>query len=252
MDATVDPSSITRQIWQRLVTQGDRNADNRLDKAELDAVQADAKTKTDMAAIVDAYDKDGDGGLTTDELPSAPLGTMTFGALLDYQTYCATDFAGRSADDARIVDAMFARADVDGDGVLSKSEWDAEKAMRQTRWLMGEARDDDPVFIVRMGANEAALRREDIAGGRAMRIKATPIPQDQIPAEVREEMEAHAKALAEYRQTHPVPTPLTPEERRQQVTAKLLGTPLDSSYLTRLLAQLSASIGARGTEDLPV
>lgn len=252
MSAAVDTSSITRQIWQRLVTQGDRNADNRLDKAELDAVQADTKTKTDMAAIISAYDTDGDGGLTADELPSAPLGTMTFGALLDYQTYCASDVAGRAADDARIVDAMFARADVDGDGVLSKSEWDAEKAMRQTRWLMGEAQDDDPVFIVRMGANEEALRREDIAGGRAMRLKVTPIPWDQLPADVREEIEAHRKALAEYRKTHPAPTPLTPEERRQQVTAKLLSTPLDTSYMTRLLAQLSASIAASRAEDLPV
>lgn len=257
MSTTVAASGITGQIWQRLVRQGDSNGDSRLDAAELDALKAGGGNQTDMAAILSAFDSDGDGGLSAGELPSAPLGAPMLGPLLDWQEYGKADAATRAADDARVVDDLFARADVDGDGLLSPSEWNAEMTMRSTRWLEAQASVEDPVYIVRRGilgngSNEAALSREDIGVGRYVPVKAVVIPHDQLAPEVRAEIAEHAKRLAEYNRTHPTevpPPPPTPEQRRQQVTEKILSAPLDTSYLTRLLAQLSASIAQTKPDD---
>lgn len=237
--------NIANQVWQRLVRQGDGNGDNRLDRAELDALQADAKTKIDMTALLAAFDRDGDGGLTADEMPAAALTAMSLGKMLDYQTYAAADQATRDAREKEIVDALFARADVNGDDVLSPTEVAAEHAMRQARVLAGLAEENDPVFIMRYGANKDALTRADVLVGCDVPVKVKRIPPEEIPIEIREEIARH---MAEYRKTHPEEKPLTPEERRARTVERVLSTPLDTAYLTRLLAQLSAAIGAGRSE----
>lgn len=242
--------SISNQIWQRLVQKGDSNGDSRLDAAELDGLQAGAKTKTDMAALVASFDQDGDGGLTADEMPTTALTSMALGTMLDWQEYGDADTATRAADDAKAVDALFARADVDGDGVLSSSEMAAERAMRQTRSLEGAASPGDPIFLFRQSLDGTGtgdgVRREDVLVGRMIPIDLTKVTSGPPLAEVvREPAVPPAQTDADA----PAPTPvktLTPEEVRQQATTALLSTPLDTSYLTRLLAQLSASIGVGG------
>jgi hypothetical protein len=247
MGSTVDTSGVSRQVWQRLVQKGDSNADSRLDKAELDALQAGAKTKTDMAALITSFDRDGDAALTAEEMPAAALTSMSLGTMLDYQTYAAADQATRDAREKEIVDALFARADVNGDDVLSKDEVAAERAMRQARSLAGLSEEDDPVFLMRYGANQDALTRSDVlVGCRVPASMIKRIPPEQIPIEIRQEIEKH---VAEYRKTHPEEKPLTPEERRAQTVQRVLSTPLDSTYLTRLLAQLSAAVGTVRTQD---
>ena len=72
------------------------------------------------------------------------------------------------------------------------------------------------------------------------------VPPEQIPIEIREEI---AKHVAEYQKTHPAEKPLTPEEQRARTVEHVLSTPLDSTYVTRLLAQLSAAVVAVPTED---
>lgn len=244
--------SISNQIWQRLVQKGDGNGDSRLDASELDGLQAGAKTKTDMAALVAAFDQDGDRGLTADEMPVAALTSMALGTMLDVQEYRDADPATRAADDAKAVDALFARADVDGDGVLSASEMAAERAMRQTRSLEGAASPDDPVFLFRQSLDGTGtgdgVRREDVLVGRMIPIDLTKVTSGLPLAEVVRQPEAPQQDGA----PAPAPTPartLTPEKVRQQATTALLSTPLDTSYLTRLLAQLTAAMGRGESED---
>lgn len=251
MGSTVDTSGIARQVWQRLVKHGDSNGDSRLDKTELDALKAGSKSGADIDQMIAAFDSDGDKGLSADEMPSTAFGAMTFGALLDAQGYRAADAASRSAEDDRVVDALFARADVDGDGYLSSSEMDAEKAMRQTRWLDGQASDEDPMFLVMPGANQDRISRSDISVGRSLGRTLTALPPEQMPAEVRALL-AQGPATASNPASGDKPTSApapTAAQQRQTVETKVPNTKLDTSYVSRLLAQLSASIGSGRVND---
>jgi hypothetical protein len=152
MSSAAGSSGITSQIWQRLVKQGDANSDNNLSRDELDTLKAGFKDNPDIEQIIRSFDKDGDQNLSSSELPSSPLDVEMLGPMLDWQEYGKADAATRSEDDKRVVDSLFKRADVDGDGFLSKDEMEAESTLRRTRSLEGKGTDSDPFYMIRPDA----------------------------------------------------------------------------------------------------
>ncbi|WP_370677965.1 hypothetical protein [Pleomorphomonas sp. PLEO] len=240
MSSAAGSSGITSQIWQRLVRQGDTNSDNNLSKAELDTLKAGFKDNADIEQIIRSFDKDGDQNLSSSELPSSPLDVEMLGPMLDWQEYGKADATTRSEDDKRVVDSLFARADVDGDGFLSKDEMEAESTLRRTRSLEGKSADSDPVYMIRPDADRDHLSPEDFLVGRRIpsdRLKI--IPPEKVPAEVREAIQ---KAAEEWKSSPDYQKPLTAEEQRQKSVDGVLSTPLSAAYISRLLSQLSAAV----------
>lgn len=241
MSSTTASTGITNQIWQRIIRQGDTNADNNLSKDEFEALRAGFKDSADLDQIVRSLDTNGDGSLSSSELPSSPLDVEMLGPMLDWQEYGKADAATRAEDDKRVVDALFKRADVDGDGYLSKDEMEAESNLRRARWLEGKTTDSDPVFAIRIGANRDRLSPEDFAVGRGIPLSSIlkVIPPEEVPADVRE---AVKKAMEEWKNSPDYHKPLTAEEHRQQTIDTVLNTPLNATYISRLLSQLSAAV----------
>lgn len=239
MSSVVEPSGITSQIWQRLLKQSDTNADNRLSKDELDALKTSYQGDVDIDQLIRSFDVDGDQSLSSSELPSSPLDVEMLGPLLDWQEYGKADAATRAEDDKRVIDALFQRADVDRDGFLSRDEMEAEKTLRRTRWLEGKATDDDPVYMIRLGADQDRLSPEDFLTGRRIPLDALKvIPPEEIPADVRAAIQ---KVTEEWQNSPDYQKPLTAEEHRQQAITDVLNTPLTATYMARLLSQLSAA-----------
>lgn len=241
MSSTATSTGITSQIWQRVIRQGDTNGDKSLSKDEFEALRAGFKNNADLDQIIRAYDTDGDGSLSSSELPSSPLDVEMLGPMLDWQEYGKADAATRAEDDKRVVDGLFKRADVDGDGFLSKEEMEAESNLRRTRWLEGKTTDSDAAFMIRLDADRDHLSPEDfmVARGVPLSRVAKIIPPEKLPAEVREAIQ---RAAEELRKSPDYQKPLTAEEQRQQTVETVLNTPLNATYISRLLSQLSAAI----------
>ncbi len=235
-------SGITSQIWQRIVRQGDTNADNSLSKDEFEALRAGFQDSADLDQIIRSFDANGDGSLSSSELPSSSLDTEMLGPMLGWQEYVKADAATRDEDEKQIVAALFKRADVDGDGFLSKDEMKAEVALRQTRWLEGKI--DDAIPVINRNVDKDYLSPEDF--GVARRLFPELTPPEGIPAEVRE---AHQKAMEEWRNSPNYQKPMADEEFRQQMTTSVLNTPLNATYISRLLSQLSAAVARTDPTD---
>lgn len=240
MTSTAASSGITSQIWQRLVRQGDTNADNSLSKDEFEALRAGFQGNADIEEIIGSLDANGDGSLSLPELPSSPLDGGMLGPMLDFQEYSKADATTRDQDDKRVVSSLFERADVDRDGFLSKEEMEAESTLRQTRWLEGKATDSDPVYLIRQGADRDHLSPKDLLVGRRIPLdQLKVVPPEQLPADVREALE---KAGEELKSAPDYKPPLTEEEQRQQATDRVINAPLTATYVSRLLSQLSITV----------
>lgn len=250
MSSTASSAGITSQIWQRIVRQGDINGDNSLSKDEFEALRTGFKDSADLDQIVRSFDTNGDGSLSTSELPSSPLDVEMLGPMLDWQEYGKADAATRAEDDQRVVDALFKRADVNQDGYLSKDELEAESNLRRTRWLEGQTTDSDPVFMIRLDADRDHLSPKDFMVGRPIALNSVlkAVPPEEVPAEVREAVKT---AKEEWEKSPDYHKPLTAEERRQQTVDQVLNTPLNATYISRLLSQLSAAIAQSGSVMTP-
>lgn len=240
MTSTAASTGITSQIWQRLVRQGDTNVDNSLSKDEFEALRAGFQGNPDIEQIIGSLDANGDGSLSSSELPSSPFDGGMLGPMLDFQEYSKADATTREEDDKRVVSSLFERADVDRDGFLSKDEMEAESTLRQTRWLEGKSTDSDPVFLIRQGGDRNHLSPEDFLVGRRIPVdQLKVVSPEELPAEVREAVE---KAGEELKNSPDYRPPLTEEEQRQQATDRVISAPLTATYVSRLLSQLSMAV----------
>lgn len=240
MSSTATSTGITSQIWQRVVRQGDTNGDNSLSKDEFEALRASFRDSADLDQIIHSFDANGDGSLSSSELPSSPLDVDMLGPMLDWQEYRKADAETRAEDDKQIVASLFERADVDRDGFLSDDEMKAEATLWRTRWLEGETTDAGPVFMIRRDADPNHLSPEDFSVGRLIpHDQLKVIPPENIPPDIREALQ---KAAEEWKNSPDYQKPLTKEEHRQNAITGVLSTPLNATYISRLLSRLSAAI----------
>lgn len=251
---SIDTSALSAQaVWTRFIAQADTNSDGDLDRDELAAIDP----KADFEDIMKARDADGDGVLSTDELPKGAFSPMLFEQLLNAQEYRDATPEARAADNAKAIDQLFAQADVDGDGMLSKDEWDAERALNMSRYADGGEAADVSFLVSRQvwdslssagedGEQVAGLRPEDIMVGRRMAL--TPIPGDELPdgwdAQIEKLIEAsHNQQMDQ----QPQMAERDPEAMRAEMKARVDEIPMSAAFMTRLLMSLSESVAAQAT-----
>lgn len=227
-------------IWNRFLSGLDRNGDGSMDAGELAASSSPEKAEK----AITAHDANGDGRLDADELPKGAFSPAASGALLDAQEYRDASPEERRADNDTAIAKMFARADIDADGVLSQAEWDAERALSMSRFLdSGELSDVAIIAKGRMtGDVSAGLRPEDFLVGRKLNLEAVPI--EELPEDL-------SKRLAEMRKVAEASSPdgepliqvLDPETARADMMAQIEALSMDAAFLTRLIMAL----GEEGT-----
>ena len=251
---SIDTSALSAQaVWTRFIAQADTNGDGDLDRDELAAIDP----KADFEDIIKAHDADGDGILSTDELPKGAFSPMLFEQLLNAQEYRDATPEARAADNAKAVAQLFARADIDGDGVLSRDEWDAERALNMSRYADGGEAADVSFLVSRQvweglssagedGEQVAGLRPEDIMVGRRMAL--TPIAGDGLPDGFKERIDELIRASAALPEDQrPEVKAFDPEAMRAEMKVRVDEIPMSAAFMTRLLISLSESVAAEAT-----
>lgn len=141
---SIASGGLTQQLYQRLFDHLDVDASQGVSLDELKAAGAENQ---DDASAFKALDADTDGKISRAEMTGSAvaLSNETLSALVDAQKEPPPRTAlpaskatlgilegARSEQETQDIEALFARADVDGDGKLSDAEWDAEKALRRS------------------------------------------------------------------------------------------------------------------------
>ena len=251
---SIDTSALSAQaVWTRFIAQADTNGDGDLDKDELAAIDP----KSNFEDIMKARDADGDGVLSTEELPKGAFSPMLFEQLLNAQEYRDATPEARAEDNAKAVAQLFARADIDGDGALSRDEWDAERAFNMSCYADGGEAGDVSFLVSRQawdrqsaagedGEQVAGLRPEDIMVGRRMAL--TPVAGDELPDGWAERIEKLIEASHnEQMGQQPQMAERDPEAMRAELKARVDEIPMSSAFMTRLLMSLSESVAAEAT-----
>ena len=245
---SIDTSALTAHaVWNRFVASADTNGDGSLDGDELAALDPNS----DIAEIVAERDSNGDGVLSPDEKPRGAFSPMLFEQLLSAQEYRDASPEQRRTDDAAAIAEMFARADVDGDGVLSAEEWEAERTLNKSRFIdSGEL--PDVAFIARRGRDDGSaeagegLRPEDFLVGRKVELET--VPASELPDDWSErfaELRRASDGLPPDQQ--PKVQKLDPETVRADMIAEIEAMPMSAAFMTRLLMALSEGVTTETT-----
>jgi len=253
---SISSSALTSQsVWNRFIAGADRDGDGSISGEELAALAPEDKGKKAMTR----YDANGDGLLSRDELPEGAFSPTMYSQLLTAQEYRDADPETRRADDAEAIADMFARADVDGDGVLSAEEWDAERTLNMSRFIDGgelpdiviiaRPRSENGLTTVGTSGGDGTepaprgLRPEDFLVGRKVDLEAVPI--EDLPEDWAEQM-AEIKRLTEQAPEDEPPqmAVLDPETMRADMIARIEAMPMSATFMTRLIMSLSEGAGA--------
>jgi|GEM_PF-1677508 hypothetical protein len=235
-------------LLQRLFARADSDQSQTLRVDELAGLMSGENATTRAGAIVAVYDQDGDSQLTSAELTGRDFAPETLAGLLSVQEYAAADRDGRQADDRAVVDDFFTRADIDGNGLLSKDEFDAERALGMAQSLDAGAAVPQHLFAVRPGAfDDDVITKDEVLLGRRLVDVAKAVSMDDVNLDP--EMLARLAALKDLQ-----PDPATPAAPPVD-PATVLGDAVRSAELTqtliaRLMRQLELSVPNLPTQDL--
>lgn len=232
--ASVTANPLANLLYQKLFRQADANADGAVSGAEFNAAGQDLPA---TAALFGRLDRDSDGAVTSGEIPTARLDVMrlaeeTLAGALAEQGWNALDQAGRAAADKRAVEALFARADLNGDKTLDAEEMAAETALRRVQAADGGARGDMALPVVKADRldSEGGFSAEDFAVLRIFRLPT----QGMAPTPIDETLKARLSLRpVEATEIDPAPT------RRQRVETDLTAGPLSAALMARLIAHMA-------------
>jgi len=178
---TITGGALTQQLYQRLFDRLDTDGDQGLSVDELQAADKTQPT-AGVAKLFGALDSDADGKIGRAEMtgPAFSFAAETLSALVTTQaetsaqppTKGATGLqrnaaafsSPRSQDEAEQVAGLFARADTDGDGLLSKDEMAAEGAARRAA-ILDAGFISGPIFYTIDANNDGALSPDEVHGG---------------------------------------------------------------------------------------
>jgi len=231
--------TLNQQLYTRLFDRLNTNGDDAL---SLDEIGADnAGSVEDSDKIFKALDADSDGRVIRSEMtPSSSFGAETLASLITAQS--DTDPA---ESDTAALTALFARADLDGDGALSEDEMNAEGALRRAAavdagYMAG------PIFVPNDKNRDGLLTQDEI--GVAQQIKTLALPDsairffDELPQEQQQQLQS-----ARERMGLPPIEPKTDEEKvaqRAQWAAdraeRASGPEGTTSFLSREIEDLRA------------
>lgn len=237
--ATANP--LANLLYQKLFRQADANADGAVSGAEFNAVGQDLPA---TAALFGRLDRDSDGAVTAGEIPSARFDVMrlaeeTLSGVLAEQGWNALDETGRAAADKRAVDAMFARADLNGDRSLDAEEMAAELTLRRVQAADGNMRGDMAIPTLKADRLDAegGFSAEDFAVLRLFRLPTQGIEPTPIDDRLK------ALLALSPRETAGAEIPAT---RRQPLEADLNAGPLSQAMMARLIAYMSGQAEGGG------
>jgi Ca2+-binding EF-hand superfamily protein len=248
--ATASPL-LTSQMYQKMFAQVDANADGAVSLDELGAIKtkapASGQTAPAIADVFAALDRNGDGGLQSGEFtPDKLFDQSTLGTMLSAQEYRDADPEARTAANKAAVEALFERADLDGDGLLNQNEIDAEKALRRAETL-DTGKLPDVMFLMRAGS-DGNLSPDDVAVGRLLPM--SELKAVEMPPELRESFE-RVKAIAAQASGDDA-RPHGLDELRTETQTELDTKPLSTALISRLFARLSADAFSRELQGPPV
>ena len=178
--------SLRLELVERLFQRADLDRNQALSVEEL-AAFVPTETAGEVQSIVSGRDEDGDGQLSVAEFAGGILAAQTLQGLMSVQEYRDARRSERQADDLKAVDALFARADVDGDGQLSEEELAADRAMQFAQALDEGAEVPQHMFAVRRyGTDDGPYGRADIMVGRRLADIADVVQLDERAVLVRQ------------------------------------------------------------------
>lgn len=209
---SIQSNALNQQLYQRLFDHLDVDKSAALSLDEIKATGA----KGDDAIFAEAFkalDGDHDGKIIRAEMtgPALSFASETIGAMIATQTSSAPD-DGKVAEGAldspasgqpsEAVKALFARADVDGDGFLSSDEMKAEGALRRAANL-DAGFISGPIFIPRDANRDGLIAPEEISSGSSQPLKLKAAFFDEMPPE-------HQQHWLEVREKHNALNPANP------------------------------------------
>jgi len=166
MSIDVVGSSLRQGLMERLFQRADIDRNQSVTTEELASFLPEGGSGT-AGAIIGHRDQDGDGQLSMAEFSTGFLAPETMGSLLTIQEYKDASRAERQADDRKAVDELFARADLDDDGLLSMEELAADRALKMAQALDDGAEAPQHMFVVRAANGiEGKFDKQDIMVGR--------------------------------------------------------------------------------------
>lgn len=238
---------IAQQVWQRFVKAADQDGDQKLSGQELKAFSVDGIDDGTVERLLQTFDADGDGAIAAQEILANPYQPQETPAPLDIADIASLSREERDAMSREDVASLFERADVDGDGLLSKEEWQAERAMAQSRYLDSANEPAGVVYAIHKNGDWDYLSPEDVSAGRRLTGLKLVAPED-MPPEMRERMEEVREMSKKITSDPDYKAPPTAEQREAAIRNNVLNTPLAGAFGSRLLAQLVASLDAAATE----
>ncbi|ADG12254.1 hypothetical protein B7G68_19590 [Caulobacter segnis] len=179
---SIASGGLTQQLYHRVFDHLDADKSDGLSLDELKSVGGE---KRDYASAFKTLDADADGKISRAEMTgsSVALSNDTLSALVEAQTEPTPRTAlpankatlglldgARSEQETQDISALFARADVDGDGELSDAEWSAEKAMRRASNL-DSGTISGAIFIAVDADGDGLTSTDEVRAARA-----TPLP----------------------------------------------------------------------------
>tara|TARA_R110002020_G_scaffold127988_2_gene286976 strand:+ start:294 stop:1226 length:933 start_codon:yes stop_codon:yes gene_type:complete len=245
-------------LMQRLFGKADQDQNQLVNATELAGVMSGDDTAKRAAAIIAANDADGDGQLTVGELSTGKFAPETLAGLLSIQEYAEADRANRQADDQNAVDEFFAHADVDGDGKLSKDEFDAERTLRMAQSLdAGEAAPQHMFVALRGAADDGVITRDELMVGRRLAdvAKAVWLNDPDLDPEFAARLKALQPQMAEPGTGAEPPAQSETPAPPAADTTTVLGDAVRSAELTqtliaRLIRQLEMASPTAPTQEL--
>lgn len=235
-------------LLERLFARADRDQNQSIAVDELAGLLSGGDAPTRAQTILSNNDMDGDNQLSLAELTGSNLAPETLSGLLSVQEYAAADRAGRAADDGKAVDEFFASADVDGDGQLSKDEFDAERTLRMAQSLdAGESVPQHLFGTLRDAMADDRITRDEIMVGRRLVDVAKPVSLD--------DPNLDPDLVERLKKLQPPPAGAETPQPPPVDTATVLGNTVRSAELTqtlitRLIRQLELALPATPTRDL--
>ncbi|WP_165184161.1 EF-hand domain-containing protein [Caulobacter soli] len=295
---TITGGALTQQLYQRLFDRLDADGDQSLSVDELQAADK-AQPATSVAKVFGALDSDTDGKIGRSEMtgPAFSFTGDTLNALIAAQVGTALEPPAKDAtgvqrhaaaflgtptpDEVEQVAALFARADTDGDGLLSTEEMAAEGAARRASAL-DAGYISGPIFYSIDANGDGALSPGEVRGGTSIGgvkgITKVIYFDEQSPEDQKRWMDDRADYNARNPDRPlPMPTILSSEEKqreraqliadqaeresgpagttkilsrdlgrlRDEAAADFVATPITDALATRLMRQLLAGWSAQ-------
>lgn len=211
---SINSGALNQQLYQRLFDRLDVDQSQGLSLDELKSTGA----KGDDAAFAEAFkalDADGDGKVARSEMTAPPLSfaTATLDAMVAVQASAPTEKARTEIDPAtgrksivlppksesemQEIKALFSRADLDGNGLLSQDEMKAEGALRRAANL-DAGQISGPIFVPRDANQDGSIAPDELIVGIGQPLQVREVFFDEMSPdqqkrwlEVEDQLHAH-------------------------------------------------------------